>query len=260
MYKANMHSPSAKRAGAIKPGLALMLAAALAGCGGGSDSDPGELPGSVTITGTAATVIAGSNVNAIGGAAVVATCARGSASAMTNADGTFSVTVAKPGVAPCVLQIFRTDNTSWRSLATGSGNFNVTPMTELLVQYISAQITTPAVPISSGTVNPANLLSSSPLFVKLVSTPALLNNSIARAAEIARTFPAPASPALQVPSDYLTGQLLARTASSTGNAQNAFLEALRTRNTITVAGAVNATTTAEAVKDASLPQNRVITP
>ncbi|MES3022476.1 MAG: hypothetical protein V4857_12930 [Pseudomonadota bacterium] len=254
-----MQTTYKKPANAVKLGAAMILAAALAGCGGGNNA-PGELPGTITITGTAATVIAGSTNNAIGGAAIVATCARGYGTAMTAADGSFSVTVTNPGVAPCVLQVFKADNTTLRSVATGNGNFNITPMTELLVQYISAQISTVALPVSTGTINAPNLLTNNAGFVKLLGTPALLNNSIARVSEFAKTFPGPATPTLQVPSDFLTAQLVAKTPSNAGNAQNAFLEALRARNTITTAGALNGTTATEAIKDANLPANKVTTP
>jgi hypothetical protein len=236
--------------------------AALAGCGGGGDSGsgsgPGDLPGSITITGTAATVTAGVASNAIGGAAVNAVCARGDGSTMTNADGTFSVTIAKPGVGPCVLALFRADNVSLRSIATGSGNFNITPMTELLVQYISTQVSSTAVPVTPGTANAPNVLAENLTFAKLLASPALLSNSVARAGVIARSFPAPATAGLVVPQDYLSAQLAARTATGTGNAQNAFLEALRARNTITTAGALNGTTASEAAKDALL--NKVTLP
>lgn len=257
-----MQSTSYFPGAARKLGAALAAGALLAACGGGGDGavNPDDLPGSITITGTAATVVAGGAGNAIGGAAVYATCARGSASAMTNADGTFSVTVAKPGVAPCVLQLFRADNSSLRSIATGNGNFNITPMTELLVQYISAQISTTAVPVSSATVNAPTILTTNAGYAKLLGTPALLNHSLARAGEIARTFPGPATPGLAVPADYLTGQLVARHGANAGNAQDAFLEALRARNTITTAGALNAATATEAIRDANLPANKVTAP
>ncbi len=258
MTKTTIYAPAGARLGA-----ALILSTALAACGGGAGGDGGRVPnlsGSVTITGTAATVIAGSASNAIGGAEVLATCARGAASTMTNADGSFSVTVANPGAAPCVLQLFRADNSSLRSIATGPGNFNITPVTELLVAYISTQVTTPAVPVTPGTVNSAVTLSTNAAFAKLASTPALLSNSIARVGEIVKTFPAPATPGLVVPSDWLTGQLVAKTPSNPGNAQNAFLEALRARNTITATGTVNGNATSEAARDAALPVNKVAAP
>ncbi len=255
-----MHSITNTLGTTLKLSVALILGAALAGCGGGDDGDPGELPGSVTITGTAATVIAGSAPTAIGGAAVVATCARGDASTMTNADGTFSVTVTKPGVEPCVLQVFKADNFSLRSIATGSGNFNITPMTELLVQYVSAQISTVAVPVSSSTINSPKILTNSASYAKLLSTPSLLNTSIARVSEIARNFPAPATPTLAVPTDFLTGQLVARTATSAGNAQNTFLEQLRARSVINATGALDSRTATEAIRVANLPENKVTAP
>lgn len=251
-----MHFTSRSQAAAVTLGAALLLG----GCGGGGDSGPGELPGTITITGTAATVVAGSASNAVGNAAILATCARGYGNAMTNAEGTFSVTVTNPGVGPCVLQVFKTDNSSMRSIATGSGNFNITPLTELLVQYISAQISTPALPVSSATLNAANLLTNNASYGKVLATPALLNASIARVADIAKSFPAPATPGLAVPGDYLTGQLVARTAGNAGNSQNAVLEALRARNTITTAGVLNPATATEAIRVANLPENKVSPP
>ena len=60
-----------------------------------------------------------------------------------------------------------------------------------------------------------------------------------------------------VPADFLTGVLVARSASAAGNAHNAVLEALRQRNTITATGTLNSATAAEAVKDAGLAANKV---
>ncbi|QBE61863.1 hypothetical protein [Pseudoduganella lutea] len=237
----------------------MLVGAVLAGCGGGDDYDTGDLSGTLTITGTAATVAAGTETSAIGGAAVLATCARGQGTATTNADGSFSVTVANPGAAPCVLQVFRADNFTLRSVATGNGNFNITPVTELLVQYISSQISTTAVPVTPGTTNSPIPLTSNAAFARLMSSPDLLNRSIARVGEFARTVPAPAS-TLVVPGDFLTGKLVARTASSAGNEQNVFLEALRARDTITATGALNAATATAANADANLPANKVAAP
>jgi hypothetical protein len=113
------------------------------------------------------------------------------------------------------------------------------------------------VPVNSSTVNSPITLTSNAAFVKLASTPALLNHSIGRVSEFARTVPSPASPTLAVPADFLTGKLVARTATAAGNEQNAFLLALRARNTITAAGALSAATATAATTDAALPANKV---
>src|SRR4051812_26954198 len=87
----------------------LAALATLAGCGGGNASTPIDLSSSVTITGTVATSIA-KVATPFANADVVAYCAKGNGSALTKADGSFSVTIAKPGVGPCVLSVFKSDN------------------------------------------------------------------------------------------------------------------------------------------------------
>jgi hypothetical protein len=243
--------------------IALAAMSALAGCGGGDDAPAVDLSTSVTITGTVATAV-NKTATPFAGAAVVAYCARGNGTAMTKADGSYSVTVAKPGVGPCVVSVFKADNPAayLRTVAAGSGVANITPMTELLTQEISVQVSTTALPITPGTSNSQNALPEHPGFAKLMSTQALLDAAIGRVNEIVKTFPAVSAtaPALAspVPPNWLGGALVVRTATSPGNEQSLFLEALAARGVISATGTLSAVTAAEAVRQGNL--NKVTTP
>lgn len=108
---------------------AALITASLAACGGGGGGSGGNNGASgLTITGVAATGAA------IAGGSVEAICATGSATATTNVDGTYSVTVSN-GVQPCILRA--TDPISKLQLhsivESGSKTANITPITDLVV-------------------------------------------------------------------------------------------------------------------------------
>jgi hypothetical protein len=114
---------------------ALAFAGALAACGGGGgDSGGSAVPTSLALTGTAATGAA------IAGQTVDVKCATGTGSAVTQANGNFSVSISG-GALPCVLRVTAADGTLLHSVATGGGASavaNLTPLTELVVAALTA--------------------------------------------------------------------------------------------------------------------------
>jgi hypothetical protein len=243
--------------------LAAALLAVLAGCGGGDSASPVDLSTSITITGTAATAV-NKVATPFANAAVVATCAHGHGTAMTNAEGAYSVKVAGPGVGPCVLVVFKADIAApyLRTVAAGAGVANITPLTELLTQEISAQVSTTALPVNTNTNTSLNVLPEHPGFAKLMSNQSLVDAAISRVNEIVKTFPAVSAtaPALSTPTppNWLTTPLVVRTATSPGNEQSLFLEALASRGVITATGTVSGTTSAEVIRQGNL--NKVTAP
>lgn len=99
------------------------LAAGLVACGGGGGSSKG------TVSGTAAVGAALANAN------VQLTCKNGSGSATTNSDGSYTATFHFD--APCAITATSGSVTLY-SFASASGTYNVTPLTELLLDYIAA--------------------------------------------------------------------------------------------------------------------------
>jgi hypothetical protein len=118
--------------------IAISLAAlSLAACGGGSTST--QTPAAQTVSGVVATGLP------LPGATVNATCASGSGTATTVADGSYSITV-KGGSLPCVLTATSSDSkTVLHSVVPGAGSSSsnatahITPLTELLVAQLSGQ-------------------------------------------------------------------------------------------------------------------------
>lgn len=101
--------------------------AALTACGGGGGGSSGAaVPTTSTpIAGTAAVG------KAIGGGTVTAKCATGSASTVSAADGSFSLSTSML-TAPCLLQIsFGVPVQRLHSIAVTAGRTNITPITEL---------------------------------------------------------------------------------------------------------------------------------
>ncbi|WP_334032899.1 carboxypeptidase-like regulatory domain-containing protein [Burkholderia gladioli] len=129
--------------GITKLALGATLCASLMACGGGGDG--GSTPAtsstatSVKTTGTAAT---GSPIS---GATVQFKCASGaSASATTNADGTWSV-LLNPSDYPCAVRATggqvngQATAISLYSIAAAPGNTNVTPLADLMVAALAKQ-------------------------------------------------------------------------------------------------------------------------
>ncbi|WP_175699234.1 hypothetical protein [Burkholderia ambifaria] len=87
----------------------------------------------VALSGTAATG------GALASASVTVSCARGSATTLTDGGGNYRVTVN--AVLPCVIGV-ASGGTSLHSLAYAGGTFNTTPETELMLVYLAAQLGT----------------------------------------------------------------------------------------------------------------------
>lgn len=119
-------------------GSMVLAASALVACGGGTDG--GSSPGG-TVSGTAAVGAALSN------ASITLTCKNGSGSTTANSNGGYSATFAFDG--PCAITA-NGGATTIHSFAAGTGTFNVTPLTELLLDYLAGQLGTTASGLLSG--------------------------------------------------------------------------------------------------------------
>jgi hypothetical protein len=97
----------------------------LAACGGGGGGG-GTAASPLTISGTAASGAA------IAGGTVDVKCATGTGTATTNADGTYTVTIAN-GAAPCLLRVTSTSATLYSALEPGATSANISPLTQLVV-------------------------------------------------------------------------------------------------------------------------------
>jgi hypothetical protein len=111
----------------LQIGSIAILTSGLVACGG-SDSSGG--PPSGTISGTAAVGTALAN------ATVQLSCKNGSGSTTTNSNGAYTVTFGFDG--PCAITASGGGVTLY-SFAAGTGTFNVTPLTELLLDYLAAE-------------------------------------------------------------------------------------------------------------------------
>lgn len=112
------------------PSLVLISTLILSACGGGGDSSAPVTPPGSTLT-LSGVVSVGP---AVASAPVQITCAAGTASATTGADGTYSAGIAS-GALPCVLRATTTTGSLLHSVAAGTGQTataNITPLTELV--------------------------------------------------------------------------------------------------------------------------------
>lgn len=119
---------------------------ALAACGGGSSSTQ------LTVTGTAATG------KALDGAAISVTCKTGTGTATSNSAGNYSASITD-GKGPCVLTATK-GATTLRSIAPGAGVANITPLTDLLTNYLATRAGTSVSNLLSNT-NGTAILSDS---------------------------------------------------------------------------------------------------
>lgn len=116
--------------------IAAAAALSLAACGGDSDS-------SIRVSGVVA------KGAPLVGATTNVTCKSGSGTATTASDGSYSVTVNN-GTGPCLLTVV-VAGVTLHSVTTGTGTeliANVSPLTEMLVSYLSK------VPVSGGATFP----------------------------------------------------------------------------------------------------------
>ncbi|MEO7150578.1 MAG: hypothetical protein ABIX46_02530 [Burkholderiaceae bacterium] len=108
----------------------------LVACGGGSSESASSvgMPGVLTIAGSA---LKGA---ALAGATVTAKCAVGSGSALTAADGSYTLTLVGASL-PCALKVVGTEGSVFHSVLPGTADrgsyvVNLTPLTELLVAKV----------------------------------------------------------------------------------------------------------------------------
>lgn len=115
--------------------LALLVASTLAACGGGGGDAPGGGASSaLTLSGTVATGAA------VAGGAIDAKCSAGIASGTTQADGSYSISIAG-GTWPCLLRVTTAGGVVLHSVAAGSGasaTANVTPVSQLILASLAA--------------------------------------------------------------------------------------------------------------------------
>lgn len=218
---------------ALKSMLAVAVLSTLAACGGGDDS-PAEK--TLTISGTAATGAA------IASGAVSVTCKTGTGTATTGSDGSYTVKTSNPSEGPCVISVTTTTGVVLRSFASGDGaKANVTPLTEMLVDYIVTQTGLAA------NASPAALASST-AFANVVNTPTVLSASVAQVVKVIKTV---AGSDVTVPTDFLTATLVPKSGSTAGNSQDQILDLLKTKNVITSTGAVSSTVDTAITTDAN---------
>ena len=108
-------------------GSVAFLTSTIVACGGGGSSGN---PPFGTVGGTAAIGAALAN------ATVKLTCKNGSGNTTTDANGAYSATFSFDG--PCAITA-TSGAVTVDSFASGAGTFNVTPLTELLLDYIAAE-------------------------------------------------------------------------------------------------------------------------
>ena len=138
------HPPKISRSTLLGPLItALFTASLLTACGGGDDTAPAAAgatpvtsgspapvtPAAFTLTGTAATGAA------IAGGAVTANCTVGTASGITAADGSFTLTMDKGQVAPCLLRVTQAAALPAAAVelygfAAAAGRVNITTLTD----------------------------------------------------------------------------------------------------------------------------------
>jgi len=216
--------------------------ALLAACsGGGSDSEPPADSAALALSGTAATGAA------IAGRTVDIKCAAGTASTTTLADGHYSVSVAG-GSLPCVARVTAADGSVLHTVAAGSGlaaTANITPATQLVVASLAG-------------VDPA-------AFYAAFNATAAGAAAVATAQSAVLAMLKDAGIDLSGVGDLITATLVAKTASSAGNAYDAGLDALA--STLADSGTSLATLTSAVAgtgtgigSSASLPPEMLLEP
>lgn len=209
--------------------------ATLAGCGGSGEPDVPFTSAPITVTGTAATSTSASANNAIAGASVTLDCRNGHGIAMTDATGSYSVTTTGLTSGPCVVTATTSTGVLWRSLAAGDGSrANITPLTEMLYQYVSAQAG-----VDPRNNQPPTLLASSNKYQSLMASALTLSASLARVTAVIQANTV--APSVIVPTGFLTATLVAKTATAAGNEQSLILDQLRAKALTTVTGQAAAT-------------------
>ncbi len=210
----------------------LAVLVALAACGGASDPDIPFESKAITVTGTVAASMAATPATTALNVPVLLTCRNGEGTAMSDANGNYTVTTTGLSSGPCVVTatiVSGTAATVLRSVAPGDGSrANITPLTEMLTQYIWAQtgFVFPAGQSNYAT-QPASALSELPRFKDLMQSSTQLAASTGRVLALVQSNQA--APAIAVPGDFLNAQLVTKTAANPGNVQSQVLEQLRTK-------------------------------
>lgn len=148
-------------------GSILLATSALGACGGGNDSGPTAK----TVSGTAAVGVPLAN------ASITLTCKNGAGSATANSNGAYTATFAFDG--PCAIAA-TSGATSIHSFAAGAGTFNVTPLTELLLNYIAGQLGTTVSGLLSG-------ITSNQSYQSALSNSTVIANAQAAVAKLIKT-------------------------------------------------------------------------
>jgi len=170
----------------LRLGSAAIVINALTACGGGSGTSP-----SANINGTAA-------IGApLAGATIQLTCKNGATTTTTNAAGAYSATFAFD--APCVLT-GTGGGTVLHSFAAGSGTYNLTSLTELLVNYLAAQLGTTANGLLTG------IASNTAFQSALANSTVILNAEAAVAQIIKNTYGITLSSSAFLTTAFVTGQ------------------------------------------------------
>jgi hypothetical protein len=205
-----MKPVDAKTRWAWRAGLLALAAGALAGCGGGGSTN--TTPTAGTLDGTVA-------IGApLAGATVTAVCRSGTASATTDSNGHYSMSfVFDP---PCGLTAAGS-TASLQSVALGSGTYNLTSLTQLVVQYIASQLGLSTSALLSGVTSNAAVQSA------LATSTALTNAEKAVAGLVSSQYHVTLSSTSFVTTAFVPGQ----------SSLDSDLDALRSAGAITSSGA-----------------------
>lgn len=207
------------------------LAAGLAACGGGSDDNDAQSE-RVSINGTAS--IGGAMINR----PIAVVCKTGSGATTSDENGKFSVFI-DDAVGPCVLSttVAGTGGATLRSIAKGDGSVaNITPLTELLVQYVSIQTGAQVGATAAGV--PLATIATNPKVASVLNNSVTLNNSAARLVAAIKTGAGTSGASLTIPTDFLGANLVAKSATvATGNEQDLVLDRMRSLNLVSALGA-----------------------
>ncbi len=184
------------------------MTAAVVACGGGGSSST-----TLTVRGTAAIG------KALDGALVTVTCTSGTGSATSNSDGSYTVSITD-GKGPCILTATK-GATVLRSVAPGAGVINITPLTDMLIDYLATRTGTTA----------ENLLNNIDGKAILSDTKALAEGQASVINLIKTTF----GVSLEV-ENFLTATITPQTGSTAQNAADKDLDLLKTNNVVTSTG------------------------
>ncbi len=197
------------------------LSASLAACGS-DDASP-----SLVVQGTAATGAA------LAGAAIAVTCVTGNTSTTSATSGTYSAEIIN-GKGPCVLTATK-GATVLRSVTPGAGVANITPLTDMLTDYLATRAGTSA----------ANLLSTNNGKAILSDSAALTSAQTSLASLLKTTYNVTIST-----TNFLTTTITTPT-GGTQSASDKDLDLLKTGNVVSADGNVNGTVLTAVKSDAA---------